>query len=218
VVAPTDLKATASDGGVVLTWTASATEGVSAYRIYRGTSATELTQVAEVGAGVRSYHATGLTNGVEYFFALEAVTSGGATSPRSGVVKATPVAGTGGATGPSVTATSPADGATGVGRNANINVSFSKVMDRAATQAAFAVSPAVACDFTWNASSDRLTCAPRADLDADQLYSVTIGAGATDDAGNAITAPVTFAFTTGAVVVPACEFGVAQFGACVLGE
>jgi hypothetical protein len=215
VAAPTNLQATATDGGVHLSWTASTTAGVSEYRIYQGSSPTALTNVAQVGAGTTSYYAAGLTNGTEYHFAVDAVTSEGAASARSAAVSATPAAGTG---GPVVTSTSPAADATGVGLNANINLRFSRAMDQAATEAAFSISPAVACDLTWNSAGDRLTCAPQADLTPNQAYTVAIGAGATDDEGNAILAPFTFTFTTGAAVAPACVLGSAVFGACVLGN
>lgn len=215
VTAPTNLQATAADGSVYLSWTASTTEGISAYRIYQGTGPSALTRVGQVGASATSYNVAGLTNGTEYHFAVDAVTTTGAASAQSAVVSATPAAGAG---APVVTSTSPAANAIGVGRNANINVSFSRSMDRAATEGAFTTSPAVACDFTWNASGNRLTCAPQADLDANRAYSVTIGAGAADDQHNAILAPFTFTFTTGAAAAPACVLGSAMFGACVLGN
>lgn len=215
VAAPTNLQATAADGGVYLEWTASTTAGVSEYRVYQGSSPTALAEVAQVDAGTNSYYVAGLINGTEYHFAVDAVTSEGAASAQSTTVSATPITGVG---GPVVTSTSPAANATGVGLNANISVGFSKAMDRAATEGAFTTSPAVTCDFNWNAAGDRVTCAPRSELAANQAYSVTIGAGASDDEGNAILAPFTLTFTTGAVATPSCVLGSALLGACVLGN
>lgn len=110
--------------------------------------------------------------------------------------------GGGGGGGPSVTAptvssTLPPDGATNVAVDSAITITFSKAMNRSASEAAFSATPAIDCDFAWNAASTVLTCAPTADLATDTTYTVTVATSAVDAGGTPLAAPVSFAFSTG---------------------
>ena len=126
--------------------------------------------------------------------------------------------GGGGGTAPTVTATDPADGATGVALGSDITVTFSEAMNRPDAQAAFSASPAVTCSFTWNASDTEMTCDPDADLNAGASYTVTIAASATSATGEALGGAheVTFDVATPSAL-PTCEFGTHAFGACAFG-
>lgn len=83
---PTNLSATPGSSQVTLSWTASTDNvAVEYYRVFR--------DGAEVGtpAGT-TYNATGLTNGVEYDFAVSAVDAAGNESAQTAPVTATPEA------------------------------------------------------------------------------------------------------------------------------
>jgi len=87
--APQNLKATAGDAKVTLTWTASAL--ATNYIIYRGvTSASE--SFAEIASVSTTSHTDlNLTNKITYYYAIRAANSAG-TSEWSGVVSAQPAA------------------------------------------------------------------------------------------------------------------------------
>jgi subtilisin len=101
-------------------------------------------------------------------------------------------------TAPSVSSVSPAENATGVAANGNVSVTFSEVMDRAATEAAFSLAPTggakVAGSFSWSANT--MTFNPSSDLASGAGYTATVGSGAKDKAGNALPAAKSWAFTT----------------------
>ncbi|HUG16947.1 MAG TPA: kelch repeat-containing protein, partial [Thermomicrobiales bacterium] len=67
------------------------------------------------------------------------------------------------------------------------------------TQAAFSLSPTVAGTFSWNGAGTVLTFTPTSGLATQTQYSATVSTGATDLAGNALDAPVSWSFTTGGV-------------------
>lgn len=102
-------------------------------------------------------------------------------------------------TAPTVVSTRPADGATGWYENAGVIIYFSESMDTAATRAALSVSPALpmAGGKRWWAGETTLLLTPTPVFDSLTEYSVTIGTGARDLAGNGLVSPVTFSFTTG---------------------
>jgi fibronectin type 3 domain-containing protein len=88
VDAPSGLTAAAGSGQVVLSWTAA--PGATSYKVYEGTSAGgESSTPIATGIASTTYTATGLTNGIAYFFAVEAVNAGG-QSGYSNEVSATP--------------------------------------------------------------------------------------------------------------------------------
>ncbi|WP_127583204.1 hemoblobin-interacting domain-containing protein [Paenibacillus koleovorans] len=88
--APTGLAAFPGDGIVSLVWTA--VSGTVTYNVYQGTSAGAYgSSPAATVSGATYYTATGLTNGVTYYFAVTASDAGG-TSAFSSDVSATPQA------------------------------------------------------------------------------------------------------------------------------
>lgn len=101
------------------------------------------------------------------------------------------------AVAPTVSQTLPPDGATGIFRNVGITVYFSEAMDETRTAAALTISPDVAGTKSWFAGRN-LTFTPAAAFDSFAHYTVTVGSGARDLAGNALEDPLTFSFTTGA--------------------
>lgn len=87
VSAPTNVKATAGDKQVKLTWTA--VSGATKYRIQRLNNSTWGT-IATVTTN--SYTNTGLTNGTKYSYRVLASADGSTWSGTSAVVSATPAA------------------------------------------------------------------------------------------------------------------------------
>jgi subtilase family serine protease len=87
---PAEFAASAGNGSVSLTWSASA--GAASYNVYEGTSsAGEGTQPIQSGVSGTSATVGGLTNGKKYYFTVAAVDAGGVSSPSS-EASATPVA------------------------------------------------------------------------------------------------------------------------------
>ncbi|GAA2709523.1 DUF4082 domain-containing protein [Actinoplanes palleronii] len=100
-------------------------------------------------------------------------------------------------TPPAVTATSPANGATGVATTAGVSATFTEPV----TTAAIAI-PGVAGATSYNSATRTVTFQPSAPLAASTAYTATVS-GAKDAAGNSMTA-VTFSFTTAAVGGSGC--------------
>src|SRR3984957_21176129 len=88
-VAPADLTATAGNGVVTLTWTASA--GATGYNVQRATSSGgPYTQLAQVAAPLSDgYTDSSVTNGTTYYYVVQTLTAAG-SSAFSPEVSATP--------------------------------------------------------------------------------------------------------------------------------
>jgi fibronectin type 3 domain-containing protein len=101
---PAGLVATAGNGSVALSWTASS--GATSYSIYRGTTAGGEGTTPVATTTTNSYTDTGLTNGTTYYYKVSATNSAG-TSAQSSEVSATPSAS---ATSVQISAGGPATG------------------------------------------------------------------------------------------------------------
>ncbi|PNI08974.1 hypothetical protein CXX84_09470 [Arthrobacter sp. AFG7.2] len=106
-------------------------------------------------------------------------------------------------TAPTVTATSPAAGASGVALAANVTGSFSEAMDASTVSSAtFTVktgTTTVPAAVAYNSTDKVATLNPTADLAAGTTYTATIRGGSTgvkDAAGNALATDRTWTFTT----------------------
>ena len=89
--APTNFSALGRNGSVILTWTASTSDGVTGYEIYRDLSSNNIdTKIATVSSDVLTFTDTGLTNGTTYHYSLKAIKSGGLASAFSVNVQSTP--------------------------------------------------------------------------------------------------------------------------------
>jgi TolB protein len=93
---------------------------------------------------------------------------------------------------PSVAATEPADDATGVPIDAPIVIRFSSLMDTASVEGALRIQPDIAFEPEW--SAEQLTLLPSQPLREGTRYVVTIGAAASDTAGNRLDAAHSFSF------------------------
>ncbi|MET1081621.1 MAG: DUF4082 domain-containing protein, partial [Burkholderiales bacterium] len=111
------------------------------------------------------------------------------------------------ASGPTVTARSPAVGATNVAVGTSVTATFSEALDPATVNTStFELrnpgGALVAATVSWNAATLTATLTPGAPLTASSTYTATLRGGATDPrikdpAGNALASNVTWSFTTG---------------------
>ena len=98
---------------------------------------------------------------------------------------------------PSVSSTSPQNGATNVLVNANIQITFSAPMDKPSSEGAISASPPISGTFSWDADMKGVILDPSTDLSANTQYTITIATGAKSQAGVNIASPYSFSFTTG---------------------
>ena len=116
--------------------------------------------------------------------------------------------GGGGTTGPSVSSTVPAAGATGVAIDTTITATFNTAMDPLTIESPaenFTVSTggsSIAGGVALSADGLTATFTPSASLTADKLYTATITTGVKDVNGNALAANKVWSFTTGTGTTP----------------
>lgn len=91
VLPPTNLHtiASGSTNAIGLAWNASATVGVTGYRILSGINSGALTNIVDVG-NVTSATVSGLTSGQTYFLAVVAMTGGGQSLAADAMISAQP--------------------------------------------------------------------------------------------------------------------------------
>jgi methionine-rich copper-binding protein CopC len=110
--------------------------------------------------------------------------------------------GGGDTTAPTVTATNPTDGATGVAVSSNVTGTFSEAMDPSTvTSANFNLTDGttgstVPAAVSYDSASRVATLNPTANLVAGRQYTATISVGVRDVAGNALASARTWTFTT----------------------
>jgi hypothetical protein len=95
---------------------------------------------------------------------------------------------------PTVLWTDPANGSSGVRVGTRIAAGFSEPMDRNSTAAAIRIEPLLAGTFEWTGAEMRFT--PERPLAQGRGYRVTIGADASDLAGNRLGSAFSFTFRT----------------------
>ncbi len=111
-------------------------------------------------------------------------------------------------TTPTVIATSPVDGASGVAPTAAVTVTFSEAMDPTTiststiTLKVTATGAAVPGTVSYNTSSHVATFLPSASLAQATGYTLTVAPSVKDVAGNPMGSPFSFSFTTGDTVAP----------------
>ena len=83
---------------------------------------------------------------------------------------------------------------TNVPANTQITVTFSESMNQTSVQSAFSTMPSTNGSYSWNGYT--MTYTPNANFAYNTIYSATIGTGAKDLAGNSLTSPFSWQFTT----------------------
>lgn len=100
---------------------------------------------------------------------------------------------------PTVSSTTPMQGAVDVAVTASIALTFSEAMDPTSTQSAIVLTPgAGSLSFNWNPAGDTVTITHAASLQVSTLYTLTVTTTAHDlsDPGNTLANPFTLTFTT----------------------
>lgn len=97
---------------------------------------------------------------------------------------------------PHIISVSPANGATGVPLAAEIQITFDKPMDEAATNNAFSASPYLSEMYFWNADYTVLRITPLNQLSQNTQYTITISAAAKSNAGSPLLSDYVWSFTT----------------------
>lgn len=125
------------------------------------------------------------------------------------------------ATPPSVTTTSPADGATGVAQGAPVSVTFSEEMNRSSAETAFSLArasdgAAVAGSFSWSGTT--MIFQPSVPLAADTLYTGRVGTAAQDPASLSLTNETTWSFRTRGEVTASPASTTVQAGTLLSGN
>jgi len=82
--APQNLTSTGAKGKITLTWDASTGDGLTAYYVYRGTEADNLSKIATVNVPTTTYEDTAVEDGVLYYYEVTAY-SGAESAPSNRV-------------------------------------------------------------------------------------------------------------------------------------
>ncbi|MFN3922534.1 MAG: Ig-like domain-containing protein, partial [Pseudarthrobacter sp.] len=130
----------------------------------------------------------------------------GSTAPKLVLTMSGSGSGGGGDTAaPTVTGTSPVDGATGTAVSTNVTATFSEAMNTSTiTSDTFTLktgTTAVSAAVTYSGTGNTATLNPGTDLAAGTTYTATVKGGSTgvkDAAGNALASDKTWTFTTAA--------------------
>ena len=204
---PTNLTATVvGTSQINLTWTGSTDDvGVSGYRVERcqGTGCTNFVQVATPTG--TSHPDSGLTPGTTYRYRVRAADAVPNFSGYSNIATATTA--TSDTTPPTVSSTTPANGATGVSTGTAVTATFSEAMDASTISTATfelrdGATNLVGATVSYNANTATLT--PSSALASSATYTATVKGGTADPrvkdvVGNALAANHTWSFTTAAV-------------------
>lgn len=100
-------------------------------------------------------------------------------------------------TPPTVTATSPSNGATGVAVDATISATFSEAVDSSTLNTStFTLRGGVTGTVSYNSDTNTATFKPASNLNYATTYTATITTGVKDIGGNSISSNYTWSFTT----------------------
>jgi len=179
----------------LVSWSPSAAnDGVVSYSVLRNG--------AKVGESTSaSFTDTGLSEQTTYKYSVSANGASGLQSPPSAETAAATVS-TPDMTAPVVTASSPANGSAVVSTFASLTVTFSEPMDPATVNATTftlkvtsggAIVPGTV---TYTPATSVAEFKPASQLPSTTNFTGTVVTGAKDMAGNPLTAPFTFSFTT----------------------
>lgn len=101
---------------------------------------------------------------------------------------------------PSITSSSPSDGATDIPLNVDISLTFSKAMNRVATESAITCSPSISPSFSWSNGDRVILITPSSNLVESTQHTITVGISAMSADGLNLESSYVFSFTTGSIV------------------
>jgi hypothetical protein len=151
---------------------------------------------------------TGLSAATSYHYKVTSQAATGGPLSSGDFAFTTP--NTADTTAPTVTATAPAAGSSGIGATSTVTATFNEAMNAATITAASFVlrnpaSAMVTAAVTYNPTTSVATLTPSASLAASTIYTATVASGTSgvkDVAGNALAANRVWSFTTAAVAGP----------------
>jgi len=202
---PSGLSAAKGNLQTTLTWNPAT--GATSYNIYWSTYYGLTPQNGTKISGITgtTYTHTGLTNGTTYHYVVTAVN--GATeglASNEALVLIDNVL-------PTVVSTTPVGNSTGVSISNPVCVNFSKSMNSSTWNNAnvsfkdatgAVVNGSYGSYFSGCSGSNNLGFSPSPALGLNTTYTMTIGTGVQDNAGNGLVTPYSFSFTTAAVGTP----------------
>jgi hypothetical protein len=202
---PTDVVATATDGGFSLDWTANTEPDLQGYFVYYGEDPAVPTGAGYVPAPAHGLDVIGLENGTTYFFVVTAEDGSGNTSAPTEAGSVVPLDDV----PPTLVSSTPADGAVDLGAAPLVRLDFSEAIDsdgfsatyceKASIEASTCSSAAVALTSpTWSQGGSVVSYATDGTFAGGAFYSV-FPSGA-DLAGNDLAADLSVSF--GLAVVP----------------
>ncbi|RZL19806.1 MAG: T9SS type B sorting domain-containing protein, partial [Pedobacter sp.] len=89
-VTPADLAAVSGNTQNVITWTGNGESDLNKYNLYAGSGGSTAILIATLTAGTNTYAHTGLTNGLQYYYHIEAVDNATNVSTPGNVIYQTP--------------------------------------------------------------------------------------------------------------------------------
>ena len=182
-------------------------------KFYKGSASSEVTLVATqtINKGQVNSDTSGLgignesgNNGSPFDGYLDNVRVYGSQGDNSGVLTLTQLESIrAGDVPPTVSSTSPANGATGVAVNTTITATFSEAMDASTiTTSTFTVSTGggnISGTVSYNSTTKTATFTPSGNLSFPTTYTATITTGIKDTAGTAMVSNYSWSFTTESV-------------------
>lgn len=100
---------------------------------------------------------------------------------------------------PEIEATSPSNGATGVGTDTDIELTFNLSMNESSVESAISIIPSITYITAWDSNSKILTITPDSNLDPSTEYTVSVSTDAKTEANIPMQEEYTFNFNTGLV-------------------
>ena len=97
---------------------------------------------------------------------------------------------------PKIKSTDPEDEKIDVAINIDIKITFNIPMDESSVESALQVNPTFTYAITWNGDKSEITLNPDVDLIGSTEHTITIGTGATSQAGHELEESFLFKFTT----------------------
>lgn len=117
-------------------------------------------------------------------------------------------------TAPFISSTNPASGDSNVPINSTVSATFNEILDPSSVSASMLTITGGATG-SVALTDQALSFNPTGNLPVNTTFTITIKAGAKDLAGNIMSAPYSWTFTTGSFVASNCTFDISIFDTCL---